>query len=197
MFYVLQLSAAVRHQYTICALTDECLERLLRHDDLAVAVARQHALNSAIISKSDLFCFPRTANVYSFSVTMLTQRQFHLLNNINSVIRRVMEFGLIQKWDKDSDTLQQLRLQIEANKRAAAGHVVNAVADDADGGDEVVVLKVDHIMGALILLGCGHALALATFVAEVLLNLARTRRRWGWFARMCDAFLDSRRYFWA
>lgn len=106
-----------------------------------------------------------------------------------------MEFGLFQKWDKDSDTLQQLRLQIAANKLAESGRSVRGASDDdGGGGEEVVVLKVDHIMGALILMGCGHALAFITFVAEVALNLPWMRRRWGPIGRVCDRILDSRRY---
>lgn len=186
---VLQLAQVVRNRYTLCIMTDDCLEQLHRHDDLAVSSAREHALHSPLISKVEISCFPKTENVYSYSVTMLTQRQFHLLSNINSIIRRVMEFGLIQKWDKDGDTLQLLRLQIASNKLMAG----TKYGGDEDG-DEAVVLKVDHIMGALILMGCGHALALMTFVVEVLLNLHWVRRRWGWIGRICDRVLDSRRY---
>lgn len=181
----------MRSAYSLCATTDQCLNKLHEYDNLAVSVAREHALNCPVISQTDLFCFPKTNNVYSYSVTMLTQRQFHLLSNINSIIRRVMEFGLIQKWEKDSNQLQQLRLQIEAN---AAGKTTTGTND----GEEAVVLTVDHIEGALILMFGGYALALVTFVAEVLLNMrcmrAQQNERLWW--RFCDMFLDARRYVW-
>lgn len=160
------------------------MEKLRYHDNLAVSIAREHAQNSPVISKSEMFCFPKTNNVYSYSVTMLTQRNFHLLPKMNSIIRRVMEFGLIQKWEKDSDTLQQLKLEQEHIKKY-----------DGQGEDEVVVLTVGHITGALILMGCGYFIALLTFIAELLINTVFLKRHNNWLWHCCDKFLDARRYF--
>lgn len=139
-------------------------------------------MNSPVISKSELFCFAKTHNVYSYSVTMLTQRNFHLLPKINSIIRRVMEFGLIEKWEKDSDILQQLKLK-QKNK------------NNGDDEDEVVVLTVGHITGALVLMGCGYLIALLTFFVELLINLKFLKRTSNWIWKWCDKFLDAKRYF--
>lgn len=189
------MSAHIRGTYTQCDHTDRCLAQLLGRDDLAVSVSREHALNSPVIGKADLFCFTKSHNVYGYSVVLLAQRNYHLLGRMNSIIRRVMEFGLIEKWEKDGDTMQQLQLQIKQN--ALGGGSGNAVGDgDGEDGDALVVLKVDNIMGAMILMVAGYVVALVVFVAELAVNANWVRRRlyWVWWAS--DVLLNAERYIW-
>lgn len=148
---------------------------------MAVSVSREHALNSPVIAKTELFCFAKMNNVYSYAVAMMTQKNFHLLGRMNSIIRRVMEFGLIQKWEKDSDVMQQLKLKIGS--------------DDSDEDEGLVVLTVGHIAGAMILMGVGYALALLTFIAELVVNCKMLQAHHNWLWRLCDRFLDAQRYF--
>lgn len=162
-------------------------------------MSREHALNSPVIGKSDLFCFAKSHNVYGYSVVLLAQRNYHLLGRMNSIIRRVMEFGLIEKWEKDGDTMQQLQLQ---SKQSALGGGGGGGGDAVSGGgagetgDELVVLKVDNIMGAMILMVAGYAVALVVFVAELAVNANWVRRRlyWVWWAS--DVLLNAQRYIW-
>lgn len=148
---------------------------------MAVSVSREHALNSPVIAKTELFCFAKMNNVYSYAVAMMTQKNFHLLGRMNSIIRRVMEFGLIQKWEKDSDVMQQLKLKIGS--------------DDSDEDEGLVVLTVGHIAGAMILMGVGYFLALLTFIAELVVNCKMLQAHHNWLWRLCDRFLDAQRYF--
>lgn len=185
----------MRDAYTQCDDTDACLAQLMHRDDLAVTVSREHALNSPVIAKSDMFCFAKSHNVYSYSVTLLAQRNYHLLGKMNSIIRRVMEFGLIEKWEKDSDTLQQLQLQIQQNARGG-GSSSDGGGGGGEGGDELVVLKVDNIMGALMLMVGGYAVALVAFVAECACNARWVRARLRCVWRTGDVMLNARRYVW-
>lgn len=183
-----QVSSAIRDSYQLCTEVDECLENLRNLDNVAVSVSREHALNSPLIAKTELFCFAKTNNVYSYAVAMMTQKNFHLLGRMNSIIRRVMEFGLIQKWDKDSDVMQQLKLKMGSDAKKAA--------TDSDEDEGLVVLTVGHIAGALIIMSVGYVLALLTFIAELLVNcrmLQAYRNNWLWV--LCDRFLDAQRYF--
>lgn len=165
----------------MCPDVDECLQILRNYDNVAVSVSREHALNSPVIAKTELFCFAKTNNVYSYSVSMMTQKNFHLLGKMNSIIRRVMEFGLIQKWDKDSDVMQQLKLKKES--------------DDSDDDEGLVVLTVGHIAGSLIIMGVGYFLAMLTFIAELVVNCRMLQAHHNWLWRLCDRFLDAQRYF--
>lgn len=153
---------------------DECLQLLRNFDNVVVSASREHALNSPVIAKTELFCFAKTNNVYSYAVAMMTQKNFHLLGRMNSIIRRVMEFGLIQKWDKDSDVMQK----------------------QSEGEDDgLVVLTVGHIAGALIIMSVGYMLALVTFIAELVVNCRMLQAHHNWLWRLCDKFLDAQRYF--
>lgn len=73
-----------------------------RNNDLAVAVSRHHANNCPLISRDKIFCFDRTQNIGSFSVFMLMRTNFEFNANINQIIRRAIEAGLLEKWHADS-----------------------------------------------------------------------------------------------
>ena len=166
--------------YELCIHIDDCLRELHSNNKLAVTISRAHAINSPVISKSEIFCFAKEKNVYSYSVTMFTKRNYHLLSKMNSIIRRVMEFGLIQKWERDSDELQELKLSM-------------AEADPSD--DELVVLTVSHIAGALIVLAIGNVMALLVFFVELFVHskVASGDRKYFW--TLLNATLNSKRYF--
>lgn len=166
---------------------DECLQILRNFDNVAVSVSREHALNSPVIAKTELFCFAKANNVYSYAVAMMTQKNFHLLGRMNSIIRRVMEFGLIQKWEKDSDVMQQLKLKLGSDAKQSSS--------DSNEDEGLVVLTVDHIAGALIIMSVGYVLALLTFIAELMVNCRMLQARHNWLWRLCDGFLDAQRHF--
>lgn len=150
-----QISTAVRDNFRICDVPDACLKRLLYDNKLAVAVSRLHAKNSPVISQTELFCFARSVNIYSYSVAMQIKLDFHLLPQINSVIRQLFEFGLIERWDKLSQSI------------ASSAAIVKMQKDGSgDDGNHLVVLTVAHIMGAILIMIFGHLIALITFLAE-------------------------------
>lgn len=133
----------------------------LQHDEyLAVALSRMHALNNPMISRLELFCFPRENNVYSYSVAMPLRLDYQLIDPINTVIVNLMEFGLIDKWIKLSEgpTLQSLVAKEKHNGAVRT-------RDPADGN---VILTMDHIIGALVIMAFGYALALIAFLVEQL-----------------------------
>lgn len=137
-------------------------------------------MNNPAISKSELFCFTKSNNVYSFSVAMLAKRNFHLLTRMNTIIRRVVEFGLIEKWEKEDDTVRQIRLER---------------IRPSESEDNLIVLTVGHIGGALVILLFGWLFGILSFIVEILINCRFVRRNFRAMARFWDALLNPERYF--
>lgn len=137
-------------------MPDDCLKRLLVDEKLAVAVSRLHAKNSPVISEMELLCFARSANIYSYSVAMPIKLDFHLMPQINNIIRQLFEFGLIERWDKLSQSIASSAATVKMLREGSGG----------DGGGHLVVLTVPHIMGAILIMSFGHLMALIALIAE-------------------------------
>lgn len=137
-------------------MPDDCLERLLVDEKLAVAVSRLHAKNSPVISEMELLCFARSANIYSYSVAMPIKLDFHLMPQINNIIRQLFEFGLIERWNKLSQSIASSAATVKMLRDGNGG----------DGSGHLVVLTVPHIMGAILIMAFGHLLAFIALIAE-------------------------------
>lgn len=149
----------MRNNFELCIYTDECLKRLEYDEKLAVAVSRLHAQNTPALSQSKMFCFPRSRNIYSYSIAMPIKLDFHMLPVINYNIRQLFEFGLTERWNKLS---QSIATNIEIKK------ILNSASSKKD--DRLVVLTVAHIMGAILVMFFGHFIALAAFLIETLVD---------------------------
>lgn len=138
-------------------------------------------MNNPVVPKTDIFCFAKSDNIYTFSVAMMTKKYFHLLPQMNSIIRRVSEFGLLEKWAKDNS--------------AATFKLIQNSASGDDDGDGLVVLTVGHITGALMIMLLGHAVAVCVFVGEIIVakKISSSRRRSCW--SFWDKVFDTRQYF--
>lgn len=137
-------------------------------------------MNNPVLPKTEIFCFSKSKNVYSFSVAMMTKKYFHLLPQMNSIIRRVVEFGLLEKWAKD-------------NSAATLKLIQNS--DIGSEGDGLVVLTVGHITGALMIMLVGYAIALCAFVGELIVarNVSFAKHKLFW--SVWDKVFDTKQYF--
>lgn len=142
----------VRGNFIFCENIDVCLEKLRYDEYLAVAVSRLHAQNSPTISRTEMFCFTRANNVYSYSVAVPLSMDFQLIDAINAVIRSAMESGLINRWSK---------FNIEPATRSLATD-----GKPLENENATIVLTVDHIVGALLIMVFGYVLAIIVFLAE-------------------------------
>lgn len=149
---------AVRERFFLCDNVDKCARRL-RHDEfLAVELSRYHAHNNPMISRSELFCFSRASNVYTFSVAMPLKLDYELIDPINKVIKNLMEFGLIDLWR---------RIKAEPNTRSKIAETkAKQHAELHLTPDGTVVLTIHHIVGALVIMAFGYVLAIITFTIE-------------------------------
>lgn len=133
-------------------------------------------MNNPVLPKTEIFCFSKVNNVYSFSVAMLTKKYYHLLPQFNAIIRKVLEFGLLEKWGKDN---------------SAAALTLIHVSGDSNEDHQLVVLTVGHITGALMIMFIGYAIALGAFIGETIVTkqllFSNYRRFWSFWDKIFDA----------
>lgn len=147
---------SVKKIYNVCENLDQCLLQIKENRHLAVAISREHAINTPEdISESDMFCFSKANNIYTFFVVMLVKKDYHLLPQINTIIRSLKEGGLTTKWIEDSEK--------KSNKRLT------------DSG-EAKPLRIEHIWGMMLILTVGLALASTTFLMEHLTHILVYKR---------------------
>lgn len=126
---------------------DDCL-MAIKTDAVAVAVSREHAKNTPLpISDEDMCCFAKTENIFTYSVVMLVPRDYHLLSQINDLIRRISESGLLSKWQKESE-------------------IIRTTTSAATAADGTMKLRIGHVQGAFLLGFLGAVIATAAFAVE-------------------------------
>lgn len=75
---------------------NSCLNQLDLNRNLAVAISREHVLNSDL--KHRAFCFERSNEIYSYALKFLMQKEFPYRNELNEFIRMASARGLIENW---------------------------------------------------------------------------------------------------
>lgn len=147
------IAKKITMNFQICTDIDACLQNIQTDKKAAVAVSRHHSDNNPIISRRDMFCFTKSNNIYTYSVSMLTKKFYHLLPKINYVIRGITESGLLKKWQEDTES-HKTKAKINTG-----GH---------GGGGDVVKLRIGHVLGGFLLWGLGLLFAFLTFLGEIL-----------------------------
>lgn len=142
----------LREHYEPCyEKMDKCLLELKNDKELAVAISRQHAMNAKVaITEEDMFCFEKVDNIFSFSVVMLFKRDHHLLPSVNTLIRRITEYGFILKWQRDAENekLKEviIRLREKALKRDQAINITQLFGLFALGGAGLMLASLIFII---------------------------------------------------
>lgn len=122
------------------------LEQLKWDDKLAVASSRALAENiPQIIDKSEFYCFSRDENIHILPITLLIMPKYEFQAEVNAIIRRSLEAGLIEKWQRDSSSYRNYSFEKD---------------------DRKIILSVVHIAAALFVLFCGLCLASLTLITE-------------------------------
>lgn len=143
--------------YESCLDIDACLLEIKKNRNLGVAIGREHAKNTPVpITDSDMFCFTKSDNIFTFSVVMMMVKDFHLRAKINDLIRQISESGLLPKWQKESEIIR--------------------ISDGSDSaGDGNIILKVEHVAGAFFLASIGWSIAILIFCLEWLIYWMSTK----------------------
>lgn len=85
-------------KFKICDNLDTCLRQLHDNAKFAVAISREHALNSHLISASQLYCFEKSEIIYNYHLKFLLHTKFPYKTEMNRFIRMASANGLIAKW---------------------------------------------------------------------------------------------------
>lgn len=164
------VSRTIVRRFNVCKDIDTCLALIRTRKKVAIAVSRHHSDNSPAISSNEMYCFKREDNVYTYSVSMLTKKQYHLLEKINSLLRTISESGLLLRWAQQSENRQ-----VDASDTETTGR---------HGGGPVVKLKMEHVEGGFLLHIIGLTIALFAFIGEYIFyqlhkrtNLARSLKK--------------------
>lgn len=84
--------------FMICDDLDICLSQLNRNSKLAIAISREHAYNSHLISTSGLYCFNNFEIIYKYALKFLIRKNFAYQSKLNRFIQMGSAGGLIEKW---------------------------------------------------------------------------------------------------
>lgn len=79
----------------------------MNNERIAVASSRLHALSSAVVPKSQLYCFPRKENIHNYLISSLVRNDFPDIAKVNKIIQHSFEAGLFVKWTKDSQRIDR------------------------------------------------------------------------------------------
>ena len=122
--------------------------RIKNDHKTAIAVSRAHSKNIPLMmSNDDMYCFPKTDNIFTYSVVMLMRKNYHLMFKIDDLIRQITESGLLSKWQKESEKIQK-------------------ITHDGSKADGSIILKIEHVAGAFLLALIGLACATVAFLLE-------------------------------
>lgn len=80
-------------EYKICESVEECLTNLKSDNQVAIGVSREYVLH-----RTDIFCFDRTENIFSYTVSMLVRKNDELYRRVNKFIHHLLDAGLMKKW---------------------------------------------------------------------------------------------------
>ncbi len=108
----------------------------------------------SMINESKIYCFHKSENIFAYPVAALVHEHFHLLDAINHQIQRIVEVGLITKWNAD------IKL---TNKATTVNHPVP--------------FTIVNVSGAFVSLLIGFTLAVNAFAWEFYFEKKRKSSR--------------------
>lgn len=119
------------------------MNNLVVDEYLAVATSDIYP-KYAPVSCKDIFCFKPPNHIYTYSVAMAIRKNVPHTTQINNIIQRLLEAGLIQKWQ--SDVKENKELDVESFT--------------------LVVLSAKHFAGSLFVLSGGFTLGITSLILE-------------------------------
>lgn len=84
--------------FKVCDDLNFCLNQLVQNSQLAVAISREYARNSHLMSTSQIYCFKNSEIIYDYATSFLVRKDYLLLDKLNEFIRLSSASGLIEKW---------------------------------------------------------------------------------------------------
>ncbi|KPI95278.1 hypothetical protein RR46_08737 [Papilio xuthus] len=135
----------------------EGVRRTAFDQDFAVVASRRQAeYQDQNLGKgtSYIYCFPESDNLYKYSVVLLARKWFPILDRFNSIIRSVIENGLIEKWNRE------LFIHRPSVERVGT----------------ILPLSIQHLLGAFAFILIMYALTILVFVGELVMGYIEKRK---------------------
>lgn len=123
---------------------EQCLDSLQNDAHLAVMVSKKFALSYRKNTGHSFYCFGRSENIGLSLISMLVHKDFQDLERLNQIIGRLVDHGLIAKWERDYTATDEPDTKIR------------------------IELGLDQMLGSFILLGVGSGLAVLALAAEII-----------------------------
>lgn len=160
-------------RFKVCTDLDICLSQLDRNDRLVVAISREHALNSRLISTSQIYCFKNPETIYDYTLSILMHENFPLSKELDEFIRIASASGLIKRW----------RL---------VSRIRNVPKYDAN---EIGILKLDSLFGLLVIYFRMVFLLFITFCLELIVHKMVKKFNSSKMWMHIEMLIDSDRHF--
>lgn len=103
----IQLPQRMKEQFNVCSDMDECLNRLTSNRN-GVAISRKRIESSQLFLSNKIHCFDKTQNIHNYSIGLNVRKNFEHITEVNDIISKMLESGLIQKWENDEYSTQSL-----------------------------------------------------------------------------------------
>ena len=152
-----------------CGESEKCIERVLTERDTtfvaATFLAQYVATSISKTSDENLLC-SLDDNIFSINCAMFLLTGHPVLESFNVIIRRSFEAGLGDKYWSDLQfnlTLQKMRKSEESDCQTCS--------------DMYFVFALTHLRVVFVVLGIGHVLSVAVFIAELICKWLSKRRR--------------------
>lgn len=118
--------------YETCSTSDDCLVNLKNNEHLAIGISREYAVYRTNILNTRMYCFDTYDNIDSFSISMWIRKN-GLHENINGLVHRLLESGLLKKWT--TSTYKLIRNNCDCVK--------------SDDSNEVIPINLEHAVVAI------------------------------------------------
>lgn len=147
-------------KYNSTTFSEGIRRAALRRDFAVVSSRRQAEYYDQVLGKGEplLYCFMEKNNLYKYGVVLLARKWFPLLDRFNSIIRRVVENGLINKWNDEM--------------------IIHKVSEVEIG--VIVPLSINHMKGAFMFLGFMYVIGTVVFLGELVCDFMKRQRRIRW-----------------
>lgn len=140
---------------------------------LAVAIPRARKTDTALpITDYDMFCFDQTENIRTYPISMMTRFRYHLVPTLNTMISQMSAAGLIEKFQKESQSLNRNE---------------NSLLNDKKDVQEKLTLA--HVQGAFYMGFIGLGLAFVVFLLEWVTCLIARRWKINYFKKFLEKFI--------
>lgn len=153
----------IRNRFHVCRDMNGCLLRLKYDETLAVASSLAHIRSYRPLADAEIFCLVKDQErIFDYPITMLAQRNFHLLPTINVIILELIEHGIIEKWLGDN---MPFRMQKKnAERKLYDQNFANGLPAPTDNA---IIITITHIFGSILILCVGNCIATIIFFIEI------------------------------